>query len=56
MGEDHELDTAIAHISVLDDVMTNAATPGDAVAQLKAAYSGHTGDFLLSLIGEYWTR
>lgn len=51
-----ELDTAIAYIKVLDDVMSNAATPDDAIAQIKAAYPGYTGDFLLSLIGEYWTR
>lgn len=51
-----ELDTAIAYIKVLDDAMTNAATPDDAIAQLKAAYPGYTGDFLLSLIGEYWSR
>lgn len=51
-----ELDTAIAYIKVLDDVMTNATTPEDAVAQLKAAYPGYAGDFLLSLIVEYWPR
>lgn len=51
-----ELDTAIAYIKVLDDAMTNAATPDDAIAQLKGAYPGYTGDFLLSLIGEYWSR
>lgn len=51
-----ELDTAIAYIKVLDDAMTNAATPDDAAAQLKAAYPGYSGDFLLSLIPEYWTR
>lgn len=51
-----ELDTAIAYLRVLDDVMTNAATPDDAIAQIQAAYPGYTGEFLLSLIGEYWTR
>ncbi len=51
-----ELDTAIAYVKVLDDAMTNAATPDDAAALLKAAYPGYTGDFLLGLIPEYWTR
>lgn len=51
-----ELDTAIAYIEVLDDAMTNAATPEDAIARLKAAFPGHTGEFLLSLIPEYWGR
>ncbi|MFV1564814.1 MULTISPECIES: MBL fold metallo-hydrolase [Phaeobacter] len=51
-----ELDTAIAYIKVLDDAMTNAATPDDAIAQIKAVYPGYTGDFLLSLINEYWGR
>ena len=51
-----DLDTAIAYIKVLDDAMTNAATPDDAAAQLKAAFPGYTGDFLLGLIPEYWSR
>ena len=51
-----DLDTAIAYIKVLDDAMTHAATPDDAMAQIKAAYPGYTGEFLLSLIGEYWAR
>ena len=51
-----ELDTAIAYVRVLDDAMSNAATPEEAAAQLKAAFPGYTGDFLLSLIPEYWSR
>ena len=51
-----DLDTAIAYVKVLDDVMTNAATPDDAIAQLKTEFPGYTGEFLLSLIPEYWTR
>ncbi len=51
-----ELDTAIAYIRALDDAMTNSASPDEAAAQIKAAYPGYSGDFLLSLIGEYWTR
>ncbi|MFK7996462.1 MAG: hypothetical protein AB8B87_20150 [Granulosicoccus sp.] len=49
-----ELDTAIAYVKVLDDAMTNAATPEEASARIKATYPGYSGDFLLSLIGEYW--
>lgn len=48
-----ELDTAIAYIRVLDQAM-NAATPDEAAAQMRAAYPGYTGEFLLSLIPEYW--
>jgi len=48
-----ELDTAIAYIKVLDEAM-NLATPDEAIAMLKAAYAGYAGDFLLSLIPEYW--
>lgn len=51
-----ELDTAIAYIKLLDDAMTTAATPDDASTQLKSAYPGYSGDFLLSLIPEYWAR
>ncbi|MEM9433871.1 MAG: MBL fold metallo-hydrolase [Pseudomonadota bacterium] len=51
-----ELDTAIAYVKVLDDAMSNAASPDDAAAQIKASYPGYTGEFLLSLIPEYWTR
>ena len=51
-----DLDTAIAYIKVLDDAMTNAATPDDAATQIKAAFPGYGGEFLLSLIPEYWAR
>ena len=51
-----ELDTAIAYIKVLDNAMTSAASPDEAIAMIKAAYPGYTGDFLLSLIGEYWSK
>lgn len=51
-----DLDTAIAYITVMDDVMTTAATPDDAIAQLKAAFPSYGGEFLLSLISEYWTK
>lgn len=49
-----DLDTAIAYIRVLDDAMTNAESPDAAIAQIKAAYPGYQGEFLLSLIPEYW--
>ena len=51
-----DLDTAIAYVKTLDDAMTNAATPDEAIATLKAAYPGYSGDFLLSLIPEYWSK
>ncbi|MEJ5219166.1 MBL fold metallo-hydrolase [Cognatishimia sp. D5M38] len=51
-----DLDTAIAYIRVMDEVMNSAASPDDAIAQLKAAFPAYTGEFLLSLIPEYWTR
>ena len=50
-----DFDTAIAYIRVLDEAM-NAATQDDAAAQLKAAFPGYSGDFLLSLIPEYWSN
>ncbi|MEO1551233.1 MAG: MBL fold metallo-hydrolase [Pseudomonadota bacterium] len=51
-----EFDTAIAYIKVLDEAMTTAATPEAATAMLKEAFPGYGGDFLLSLIPQYWTR
>ena len=51
-----ELDTAIAYVTVLDDAMTTSATPDEAAAKLKAAFPGYGGDFLLSLIPEYWAN
>ncbi|MEM1428351.1 MAG: MBL fold metallo-hydrolase [Pseudomonadota bacterium] len=51
-----DLDTAIAYIAVLDDAMTNAADPDAAAAQIRAAFPAYSGEFLLSLIPEYWTR
>lgn len=49
-----DLDTAIAYIKVLDNAMTTAGNPDAAVAMIKKEYPGYTGDFLLSLIPEYW--
>ncbi|MDD9977927.1 MAG: MBL fold metallo-hydrolase, partial [Boseongicola sp.] len=51
-----DLDTAIAYLNVLEDTMATAENPDAAAAALKAAFPGYGGDFLLSLIPEYWTR
>ncbi|KMW56197.1 Metallo-beta-lactamase [Candidatus Rhodobacter oscarellae] len=51
-----ELDTAIAYVKAMDEVLATAANPEEASAQIKAAYPGYGGDFLLSLIAEYWDR
>lgn len=51
-----DLDTAIAYIKVMDDAMNTAATPEEASATIKAAFPGYGGDFLLSLIPQYWAR
>ena len=51
-----DLDTAIAYIKVMDDAMSAAATPDEAVATIKAAFPGYGGEFLLSLIPEYWAK
>lgn len=51
-----ELDTAIAYLKTFDEVMNTAADPDAAMAAMKAAYPGYSGDFLLSLIAEYWSR
>jgi len=48
-----DLDTAIAYVKVLDQAM-NLATPDEAIALLKETYPGYQGEFLLSLIPEYW--
>lgn len=48
-----ELDTAIAYIRVMDEAM-QAESPDAAAAQLRAAFPGYGGEFLLSLIPEYW--
>lgn len=51
-----ELDTAIAYLKVMDAAISQADTPDAAAAAIKAAYPGYSGDFLLSLIPEYWTK
>ncbi|MEO0343170.1 MAG: MBL fold metallo-hydrolase [Pseudomonadota bacterium] len=49
-----QLDTAISYIKVLDEAMSNADSPEAASSQLKTAFPGYAGEFLLSLIPEYW--
>jgi glyoxylase-like metal-dependent hydrolase (beta-lactamase superfamily II) len=51
-----DLDTAIAYIKVMDAAMTTAATPDEAAGMIKAAFPGYRGEFLLSLIPEYWAK
>jgi len=51
-----DLDTAIAYIKVMDEAMTGAATPDEAAAMIKSAFPGYGGEFLLSLIPEYWAQ
>lgn len=51
-----ELDTAITYVKAMDDAMNTADGPDAAGAMLKQAYPGYSGDFLLSLMAEYWTR
>ncbi|OAN73539.1 hypothetical protein A8B78_18245 [Jannaschia sp. EhC01] len=49
-----DLDTAIAYIRVMDDVMATSASPDEAIAALQAAFPSYGGEFLLSLMAEYW--
>jgi len=51
-----DLDHMIRYVSVMDEVIADAATPEDAVAGMKSAYPAQSGEFLLSLIGEYWSK
>lgn len=51
-----ELDTAIAYLEVFDAAWQEGATPDNVKAAMMAAYPGYDGEFLLSLIGEYWDK
>lgn len=51
-----ELDGAISYLKVFDGVMSTAADLNAAIAAMKEAFPSHSGDFLLSLINEDWTR
>ena len=51
-----DLDHMIRYLKVMDNAISEAATPDEAVAKLKEAYPGQGGEFLLSLIAEYWQK
>ncbi|MEO1701029.1 MAG: MBL fold metallo-hydrolase [Pseudomonadota bacterium] len=51
-----ELDNAIAYIKFMDQVMATAEGPDAAAEMIKDNYPGYGGEFLLSLMGEYWAR
>jgi glyoxylase-like metal-dependent hydrolase (beta-lactamase superfamily II) len=51
-----ELDTAIGYVKALDEAWAAAKTPEDVMAAMKTAYPGYSGDFLLSLVAEYWDK
>ena len=51
-----ELDNMIRYIKVMNSVIDEASTPDEAVAKMKEAYPGQGGEFLLSLIAEYWAK
>ncbi len=51
-----DLDHMIRYLKVMDNAISEATTPDEAVAKLKEAYPGQGGEFLLSLIAEYWQK
>lgn len=51
-----DLDHMIRYIKVMHSVIDEADTPDAAVAKMKEAYPAQGGEFLLSLIGEYWAK
>lgn len=51
-----DLDHMIRYVEVMDSVIAEAATPEEAVAKMKEAYPAQDGEFLLSLIPEYWQK
>ncbi len=51
-----ELDTAISYLKAFDAAWEASATPDDVKTAMMAAYPGYSGEFLLSLIGEYWDK
>lgn len=51
-----DLDHMIRYVKTMDEIIDAADSPDDAVANLKQAYPGLDGEFLLSLIGEYWVK
>jgi len=46
----------IRYVSVMDEVIADAATPEDAIAGMKSAYPAQGGEFLLSLMDKYWSK
>lgn len=51
-----ELDHMIRYVTTMNQIIDKAATPDEAVAALKEAYPSQSGEFLLSLIAEYWAK
>lgn len=51
-----DLDHMIHYVKTMDEIINAADTPDDAVAALKQTFPGQDGEFLLSLIGEYWVQ
>ncbi|MEM9145552.1 MAG: MBL fold metallo-hydrolase [Pseudomonadota bacterium] len=51
-----DLDTMIGYLEVFDQVMADAKTPDEAIAAMKQDYPAHSGEFLLSLITQYWAK
>lgn len=51
-----DLDTAIAYVKKMDEVIEASSDPDAAIAAMKAAFPGYEGEFLLSLLPEYWPK
>lgn len=51
-----DLDHMIAYVKNMHEIIEKSGTPEEAVEYLKKAYPSQSGEFLLSLIGEYWSK
>ncbi len=51
-----DLDHMIAYVKTMHEIIENASTPDEATENMKKAYPAQAGEFLLSLIGEYWSK
>lgn len=51
-----DLDNMIHYVKAMNSIIDESATPDEAMAKMKEAYPGQGGEFLLSLIGEYWAK
>lgn len=51
-----ELDTAIRYLKTFDAAWEAGGTPDAVKAEMMKAYPGYTGEFLLSLIEQYWDK